>query len=166
MSQQEPRVSLRVEVVKAVAAPLKPRRAREILTISLDQPQVARRAASVARGQTNCSLSLRITGDRELHRLNRRFLNEDRTTDVLSFPSGTADQDGYLGDVALSWPAVQRQAMAYGHSPDAEAGLLCVHGLLHLLGWDHTEPGEERVMTALTLDCLKRSGIRVAAGRL
>jgi probable rRNA maturation factor len=106
-----------------------------------------------------------VTGDRELRRLNREFLGEDHATDVLSFPSGDV-ASGYLGDLALSWPTVLRQAEAFGHGPDVEAALLCVHGLLHLLGWDHATPAEEREMTALTLACLARSGVVPAGGRL
>jgi probable rRNA maturation factor len=110
-------------------------------------------------------MTVRITGDRELRRLNRDFLGEDRTTDVLSFPSGDAGS-GYLGDVALSWPAVVRQAARHGHAEDVEAALLVVHGLLHLLGWDHASPREEREMTRLTLACLGRAGIVPAPDRL
>jgi probable rRNA maturation factor len=70
----------------------------------------------------------------------------------------------YLGDLALSWPAVARQAAEHGHSASVEAALLAVHGLLHLLGWDHATPADEREMTRLTLACLRRAGV-VPAGR-
>jgi len=110
-------------------------------------------------------LTVRVTGDRELRRLNRRFVGEDHPTDVLSFPSGDA-ASGYLGDLAVSWPAVQRQAHAFGHEPEAEIGLLVVHGFLHLLGWDHAAPADEQEMSRLTRDCLARSDLRLGAGRL
>ena len=108
---------------------------------------------------------MRVTGDRELRRLNRRFRDEDHATDVLSFPSGDL-QGGYVGDLALSWPAVVRQAAEFGHPAEVEASLLAVHGLLHLLGWDHATPDEERAMTGLTLACLARAGVHPAPGRL
>jgi probable rRNA maturation factor len=153
---------LRVGVVKAVPAPLRPGHLRYVLRQAAAEPAVA--AALATAGQAP-ELTVRVTGDRELRRLNRRFLGEDHATDVLSFPSGDLS-GGYLGDVALSWPAVLRQAAAFGHAPEVEAALLAVHGLLHLLGWDHADAGEERAMTALTLACLARSGVRPAAGRL
>jgi probable rRNA maturation factor len=151
-----------VEVVKAVRAPVAPAFLRGVLGAALEEPAVA---SAVADAGGEAQLTVRVTGDRELRRLNREFLGEDHATDVLSFPSGDV-ASGYLGDLALSWPAVARQAEAFGHTPEAEAALLAVHGLLHLLGWDHATPEEERAMTALTLSCLARSGVGVAAGRL
>ena len=110
-------------------------------------------------------MTVRLTGDRELRRLNRRFLGEDHVTDVLSFPAGDP-AGGYLGDLALSWPAIRRQAEAYGHEAQTEAALLLVHGLLHLLGWDHAGARAEAEMNRLTRACLARAGVRPAAGRL
>jgi len=153
---------LRVEVVKAVRAPLPPHLLRSVLREAALEPAVA---AALAPAGTAPELTVRVSGDRELRRLNRRFLGEDHATDVLSFPSGE-EGSGYLGDVALSWPAVTRQAAAFGHPPEVEAALLVVHGLLHLLGWDHADPDQQRAMTALTLACLARSGLRPATGRL
>ena len=153
---------LSVTVVKAVPAQLPPRLLREVLVGAAAEPDVARRLP--AAGQP-AELTVRLTGDRELRRLNRRFLGEDLATDVLSFPSGEPG-GSYLGDLALSWPAVTRQAAAAGHSNEVEAALLAVHGLLHLLGWDHATPAEEAEMTALTVACLRRAGLAPAAGRL
>ncbi|MDQ6899906.1 MAG: rRNA maturation RNase YbeY [Candidatus Dormibacteraeota bacterium] len=111
-------------------------------------------------------LTLLVAGDLTLRRLNRRFLGEDHATDVLSFPSGGGEVPGYLGDLAISWPAVQRQARHYRHAVESEAGLLVVHGLLHLLGFDHADRAGERSMTALTWRCLTRVGLGIAAARL
>jgi len=73
----------------------------------------------------------------------------------------------YLGDIALSWPAVLRQSAEYRHPVEVEAALLSVHGLLHLLGWDHATPAEEREMWRLTRAALAAAGIsEVGAGRL
>ncbi len=153
---------LRVGVVKAVPAPVAPAFLRAALRSAAGEPAVA---AALRPAGADPELTLRITGDRELRRLNRAFLGEDHPTDVLSFPSGDV-AGGYLGDMALSWPAVVRQSAAFGHAAETEAALLSVHGLLHLLGWDHAVPDQEREMTRLTLACLERSGLRVAAGRL
>jgi probable rRNA maturation factor len=153
---------LQVGVVKAVKAPLPPDRLRSALRAAAAEPAVA---AALAPAGDAPELTVRITGDRELRRLNRQFLGEDHATDVLSFPSGDL-ASGYLGDIALSWPAVTRQAAAFGHPAWVEAALLAVHGLLHLLGWDHATPEEERAMTALTLAALGRGGVRPASARL
>jgi probable rRNA maturation factor len=153
---------MRVEVVKAVRAPLAPAFLRAVLAAAVEEPAVAAAAEPACPA---LELTVRVTGDRELRRLNREFLGEDHATDVLSFPSGDL-ASGYVGDVALSWPAVCRQAETFGHAPEVEAALLAVHGLLHLLGWDHATLPEEREMTRLTLACLARSDLAPAIGRL
>ncbi|HEY4025787.1 MAG TPA: rRNA maturation RNase YbeY [Candidatus Dormibacteraeota bacterium] len=150
-----------VGVVKAVRAPVAPAFVRSVVAAAAEEPAVA---AALPAGVAP-ELTVRVTGDRELRRLNREFLGEDHATDVLSFPSGDV-AEGYLGDLALSWPAVLRQAGEFGHPPEVETALLVVHGLLHLLGWDHTTPGDEREMTRVTLACLARSGLTLAPGRL
>jgi probable rRNA maturation factor len=150
---------LRVRVVKAIPAPLPPAFLREVLIRAAEEPALASRL-----GEEERELTVRVTGDRELRRLNRAFLGLDETTDVLSFPSG--DSGGYLGDLALSWPAVVRQAETFGHPPPVEAALLTVHGLLHLLGWDHADRSQAQAMDKLTQACLVRAGLPPVAGRL
>lgn len=152
--------------MKAVRAPLAPAFLRGVLASAAQEPAVAAvlRPALGSPG-ISAELTVRITGDREMRRLNSAFLAEDHTTDVLSFPSGDP-ASGYLGDLALSWPAVLRQSAAYGHEPETEAAKLLVHGFLHLLGWDHATRDQEREMTELTLACLARAGVRPAASRL
>jgi rRNA maturation RNase YbeY len=156
---------LAVEVFKAVAAPVAAGFVRSVLV-----------AAALVVGVSG-SLSVRLTGDREMRRLNRSFLGEDRPTDVLSFPlaapgvgvgvgEGVGGSGGYLGDLAVSWPAVVRQAAEYGHPVETELALLLVHGLLHLVGHDHATASDEASMSALTLRCLAASGLAPAAARL
>lgn len=74
-----------------------------------------------------------ITGDAELRRLNRDFRGKDYATDVLSFPG----QDGHLGDLAISAMRARAQAREFGHSAEDEVRILMLHGVLHLLGYDH-----------------------------
>ncbi len=124
-------------------------------------PEVAARLPDSA-----WELALRVSGDRELRRLNRRFLGEDEATDVLSFPSGERAPGAHLGDIVISWPAVTRQAVEFGHHEDDELALLAVHGFLHILGWDHSTVGQEAEMNRLTLEALGRSGFAIASGRL
>ena len=85
----------------------------------------------VARGREFHCL---ITDDRELRRLNRRFLGHDRPTDVLSFP---LDDDRRLGELAISAGRAAAQARQFGHSQLDEIRILMLHGVLHLVGMDH-----------------------------
>jgi probable rRNA maturation factor len=107
----------------------------------------------LARGT---SFGCLITGDPELRRLNRQFRGKNQPTDVLSFPSGTPDA---LGEIAISADRAWAQARAYGHSLGDELGILMLHGLLHLKGYDHeTDAGEmarveRRWRKALGLPC-------------
>lgn len=95
----------------------------------------------------NASASVILTDDEEVHYLNKTYRDIDRTTDVLSF----ALNDGgafpgpvnILGDIYISIPKMKEQAVEYGHSEKRELSFLGVHGLLHLLGYDHTRSKEE-----------------------
>ena len=148
---------LAVEVVKAVRAPVAPSFARSVLVRAASIPEVAARLP-----EGTSTIAIRITGDRELRRLNKSYAGNDSATDVLSF-AGSGD---HLGDLAISWETVVRQAGEHGHVPLTEFALLCVHGMLHLLGWDHAAPAEAKEMTRLTVAALKLSDTRLAKGRL
>jgi probable rRNA maturation factor len=94
-------------------------------------------------------VSIVIDNSAKLQELNNQFLGIDAPTDVLSFPSDEVDPDsgiGYLGDIILSLPKAQAQAEEAGHAPEAEIQLLIVHGMLHLLGYDHAEQDEKQEM--------------------
>jgi len=147
--------------VKAVRAAVPPAVIRSVIDAAAAVPEVAARLPD-----PGWELAVRISGDGELRRLNRRFLGEDHATDVLSFPSGENEPGAYLGDIVISWPAVVRQAGEFGHPEIAEVALLAVHGFLHILGWDHATQAEEAEMNRLTLDALGRCGIAIASGRL
>jgi len=148
---------MEVEVVKAVRAGVKPESLRRVLRRTAEVPEVA---ARLPEGRVD--LAVRITGDEEMRELNKTYASEDHATDVLSF-AGAGD---HLGDIAISWPAVLRQAASFGHDAKTEVALLAVHGLLHLLGWDHARAAERREMTRLTVAGLERSGIKLAPRRL
>ena len=148
---------MEAEVVKAVRAPVTPAFVRRVLSRAAHVPEVAARLPAGP-----CTVAVRITGDAELERLNRTYAGEAHATDVLSF---VGDGD-HLGDIAVSWAAVERQAAQFRHMPESELALLCVHGLLHLLGWDHAAARERREMSRLTRAVLEQSGIRLPPGRL
>jgi len=149
--------ALQVEVFKAVRAAAPPVFVRQVLTLAATVPEIA---ARLGLGPT--TVAVRLTTDLELKRLNRSYAGEDHVTDVLSF-AGSGD---HLGDIAISWPAVVRQSGEHGHPQTAELALLCVHGLLHLLGWDHGSARERKEMSRLTVQALELSRVRLASGRL
>ena len=117
----------------------------------------------------DCAVSIRLCDDDAIHAINREFREVDRATDVLSFPTvnypagktaGQADRQlrleyddelnaCMLGDLILSVPHVLAQAEEYGHSPEREAAYLIVHGLCHLMGYDHIEEDDKRKMRAM-----------------
>ncbi len=108
-------------------------------------------------------LSLLLTDDATVHELNRTYRGVDKTTDVLSFSQREGENpdewDTLLGDVIISVEQARRQAEEYGHSMAREVGFLTVHGVLHLLGWDHEEPDDERRMMAKTEEILLTVGL-------
>lgn len=96
-------------------------------------------------------LTVVLEGEAEMRRLHRRFAGEGTTTDVLSFPDDSVEEEGglrYYGDVIVCVPVARRQARLAGHSLEAEIGLLTVHGVLHLLGHNHADPSSESRMGA------------------
>ncbi len=101
---------------------------------------------------------VRFVDEEEIRGLNREWRGKDRPTDVLSFPSGVIDPAGrrHVGDIALCLPVAARQAARRRHAPDREAMLLALHGLLHLLGYDHEQDdGEmEALERRLRRECL------------
>ena len=95
-----------------------------------------------------------FVGEEDIHELNREYRNVDRVTDVISFALEDYDDMIYgdirmLGDIYICIPQMKRQAVEYGHSEKRELSFLAVHGLLHLLGYDHMTKEDEEVMFGL-----------------
>ena len=89
-----------------------------------------------------------LTDNPHLQELNREYLGMDAPTDVLSFPASETDPETgarYLGDILISIPRAEEQAQSAGHPLEAEVQLLVVHGVLHLLGYDHAEARKRKV---------------------
>ena len=82
-------------------------------------------------------VSVLLTSDAGIRRLNRQFRGKDKATDVLSFPAGGPAAKEVAGDLAVSVPTARRQGVAHGHSLRTEIKILILHGLLHLAGYDH-----------------------------
>ncbi len=113
-------------------------------------------------------VSLRLVDDEEIRRLNRSYRSRDRATDVLSFPALEGDavdrlrEPGpplLLGDVVVALGTVLRDAAARAEEPRNRFAHVFVHGLLHLLGYDHHEPQEAERMEALERRILRRKGM-------
>jgi len=100
-------------------------------------------------------MTVAIVSDARVRALNRQYRRKDTATDVLSFPS---DERGYLGDVVIAAGVAKRQAREAGHPLTTELRVLALHGLLHLLGYDH-ERDDDR-MARLERRLRKRGGLR------
>jgi probable rRNA maturation factor len=115
-------------------------------------------AALEAEHKTDAEMGILITGQEEIRRLHREYMDEDTPTDVLSFammeksapdapdfvfPAGDVV---HLGEVIISYPQAQLQAAERGHSARKEVAVLLIHGVLHLLGYDHDEPSRQQKM--------------------
>ena len=113
-------------------------------------------------------ITVTFTTPENIRKINNKFRNIDRATDVLSFPLIDFDNedlpnDGskiYLGDIIISIERAKEQANEYGHSLDREVGFLTAHSMLHLLGYDHMVPEEEKVMFAKQEEILSNLGLK------
>ena len=94
-------------------------------------------------GEAESELSMELVSRPRIHRLNREYRGQDCPTDVLafSFREAPGPASALLGDVVIALPVAMSQAKEYGHSVDEELIRLLIHGVLHLLGYDH-EKGE------------------------
>lgn len=113
------------------------------------------------RDPAQVDLTIVLSDEAQLHELNLQFMGIDAPTDVLSFPAGETDPDSgllYLGDIIISVPRAQTQAAAAGHAASDELRLLVVHGVLHLLGYDHGDETEKQLMWARQAEVLQRLG--------
>ena len=118
-------------------------------------PGLARWLQSVAPARARGALTVALVPDRRVHALNRRFRHKDRPTDVLSFP---AEEPGLLGDVVIALGVARKQAIAAGHPIGTELRILALHGLLHLLGYDHEQ--DDGRMQRLERRLRRKGGLR------
>ncbi len=145
--------------------------------VSAKQRGLIRRAVNAALKYESfpydAEISVTLTDNSAIHEMNKEHRGVDRPTDVLSFPLYEADEidDMYegeegsdeptaLGDIVISLEKAEEQAREYGHSMEREVAFLCVHSVLHLLGYDH-ELGEEeeKEMFAKQEEILKKMKI-------
>ena len=111
----------------------------------------------------NASCNVIFVGSEKIHELNKTYRNVDRATDVISFaledgmPMPTKER--VLGDIYICIPRAHEQAEEYGHSFKREICFLAVHGIFHLLGYDHMNPHDEKIMFAKQEEVLSEYGI-------
>ena len=141
----------------------------ETLTVAEGLTEEILRAADVVGevyGVENSEVSVTLTNDAHIHALNKKFRGVDRPTDVLSFAFRESDEPEVfgadfeiLGDVIISVERAKAQAEEFGHSFLREVIFLEVHGLLHLLGYDHIADDERREMEAEQKFIMTKLGI-------
>lgn len=108
------------------------------------------------------NLSVVLMDSRKLRKFNRDYLGIDAPTDVLSFPASEPDPETgarYIGDILISVPYAAKGARKAGHRLEAELQLLVVHGVLHLLGYDHARPREKARMWKAQREILTQLGL-------
>jgi probable rRNA maturation factor len=126
--------------------------------------QAAQKVLTELIPEKEIDLSIVIESDETLNQLNLEYLNIDAPTDVLSFQMNDLDPETkriYLGDIIISYPRAQFQAQTAGHPIEAEIQLLVIHGVLHLLGYDHSEEEEKKRMWAIQASLLDKLGIEL-----
>ena len=142
----------------------------EILTDLPETPEMLERVltaaaeAALAYEGAAGDITISVVDDEEIHRMNREYRGVDRPTDVLSFPAAEGDAfpaipDAVLGDIAISLPRAEMQAEEYGHSLLRELTFLTVHGMLHLLGYDHMMDEDRARMFARQDEILEKMRI-------
>lgn len=116
-------------------------------------------------------ISITLTNNEEIHKINKQYRDVDRPTDVLSFPMYEREEipalkkddnifeEEILGDIIISIPKVKEQAEEYGHSFERELAYLTTHGMLHLLGYDHMIDEEKEQMRAKEEKILEKLNI-------
>ncbi len=121
----------------------------------VDDEMLVKAAAETleSEGVEDAELTIVVTDDERVRDLNREYRGVDEPTDVLSFQTYGDDEfvespeaESYLGDVVIAYPFTAAQAMESGRSVKHDLALMVVHGVLHLLGYDHSSPEEEKVM--------------------
>jgi probable rRNA maturation factor len=118
-------------------------------------------AAALAPLRRPAVLSIRVVGRARSRSLNAQYRHKDKATNVLSFDGVGAAPDGrrFLGELVICAPVVAQEALAYGKSLDAHWAHMTVHGVLHLLGFDHEADSEAVIMAAREVQILDRLGV-------
>jgi probable rRNA maturation factor len=127
----------------------------EVVGVGTGASALSRWLRRVAPARARGSVTVAVVTDRRIQTLNRTFRRVDNATDVLSFP---ADEPGTLGDVVIAKGVARRQAREAGHDFPTEIRVLALHGLLHLLGYDHEHDSGR--MARLEARLRRKGGLR------
>ncbi|KKI88569.1 rRNA maturation factor [Bacillus sp. SA1-12] len=130
-------------------------------------------AADVENVKQDAELSVTFVTNERIQEINREYRDKDQPTDVISFALEEMgegeleivglEQPPMLGDIIISIPRAREQAIEYGHSFMRELGFLAVHGFLHLLGYDHMNDADEKVMFTKQKEILDSYGLKRSA---
>ncbi len=136
----------------------------KLATLAVGDAIAATPHAAIAKAVATIEISIRLTSDVEVQTLNRQYRQQDKPTNVLSFPmvqpdlietlANTDDGEVLLGDIALAHETCAREAVERGVSTKDHATHLIVHGVLHLLGYDHMTDSEGEAMEAIERDVM------------
>ncbi|MGO4887224.1 rRNA maturation RNase YbeY [Anaerobacillus sp. MEB173] len=128
------------------------------------------KAAEIEGIEEGSEVSVSFVNNDEIQEINREYRNIDKPTDVISFALNEQDEDelavigegipNLLGDIIISIPKTIEQADSYGHSFERELGFLAVHGILHLLGYDHMTEEDEKIMFSRQEEILAAYGLK------
>jgi probable rRNA maturation factor len=153
-SRQKAMPIIRVELIEDDGDWSKLKDAEAVVTQAADavaQEMGGRLAAGV--------VTVALSSDAHVAALNKRFRNKDKPTNVLSFPAGGGAAPGYLGDIVIAAETVEREAAEQDLPLRHHLQHLVVHGILHLLGFDHIDANDAERMEALEIKILSRIGI-------
>lgn len=125
-------------------------------------------AAKLENVKEPSEVSVTFVDDKTIQEINREYRNKDNATDVISFALNDEQSDihfqdnilNLLGDIIISYDRTITQAKEYGHSINRELGFLVVHGFLHLLGYDHLNEKDEKVMFSKQEEILEAYGLQ------
>lgn len=131
---------------------------QEIVTVDRGRMREIVRTTLDAEGVANYEISLAFVDNPTIHTLNKRYLDHDEPTDVLSFPLSDPGAKTLQGELVLGVEVAKAQAEERSHSVDAELALYVIHGLLHLCGYDDKSPAKEREMRTRERAHLARLG--------
>jgi probable rRNA maturation factor len=139
-------------------------------------PGLAAWLSRIAPARARGDVAIAIVSDARIRALNKKYRRKDTATDVLSFPAdappawrlppsprrgfGGASAPRFLGDIVIARGLARRQARGAGHSYATELKILALHGLLHLLGYDHHDPADEGRMARLERRLRAKGGLR------
>ena len=132
---------------------------QEIIAVERGRMREIARAVLDGEAIADYEISLAFVDNATIHTLNKRYLDHDEPTDVLSFPLSDAGAKKLAGELVVGVEVARERADELGHPADAELALYVIHGLLHLCGYDDKSPAAERAMRTRERHYLAQLGL-------